>query len=163
MAGPRRAEQRWPDTRQPQALLFIYVISQPVLWKYIRMKKYIFLSPLIGCLECLATHTSPLIGWRGGWPLPGPPGHTRPPGPLPPAPWLLASPGQEGALLTRPSPVSTAVLDPRPAPARVLYSPVHSWPQCPEGDIRPEAILSRAFGSSCTTMHHQVTLCKGPE
>ena len=124
MAGPRRAEQRWPDTRQPQALLFIYVISQPVLWKYIRMKKYIFLPPLIGCLECLATHTSPLIGCPAGWPLPGPPGHTRPPGPLPPAPWLLASPGQEGALLTRPSPVSTAVLDPRPALARLLYSPV---------------------------------------
>ena len=87
-------------------------------------EKYIFLPPLIGCLECLATHTSPLIGWRGGWPLPGPPGHTRPPGPLPPAPWLLASPGQEGALLTRPSPVSTAVLDPRPALARLLSSPV---------------------------------------
>ena len=25
------------------------------------------------------------------------------------------------------------------------HSAVHSWPQCPEGDIRPEAILSRAL------------------
>ena len=40
---------------------------------------------------------------------------------------------------------------------------LHSWPQCPEGDIRPEAILSRAFGTSRTTIHHQVTLYKGPE
>ena len=40
---------------------------------------------------------------------------------------------------------------------------MHSWPQCPEGDISPEAILSRAFGTSRTTIHHQVTLWKGPE
>ena len=40
---------------------------------------------------------------------------------------------------------------------------LHSWPQCPEGDIRPEAILSRFFGTSCTAIHRQVTLCKGPE
>ena len=40
---------------------------------------------------------------------------------------------------------------------------MHSWPQCPEGDIRPEAILSRAFGTSRTAIHRQVTLCKGPE
>ena len=40
---------------------------------------------------------------------------------------------------------------------------MHNWLQCPEGDIRPEAILSRASGSSGTTRHHQVTLCKGPE
>ena len=45
----------------------------------------------------------------------------------------------------------------------VISTTVHSWPQCPEGDIRPEAILSRAFGSSGTTRHHQVTLYKGPE
>ena len=32
----------------------------------------------------------------------------------------------------------------------VVTAPVHSWPQCPEGDIRPEAILSRAFATSRT-------------
>ena len=41
------------------------------------------------------------------------------------------------------------------------FAPMHNWPQCPEGDIRPEAILSRAFGSSGTTRHRQVTLYKG--
>ena len=94
MAGPRRAEQRWADTwcraaQQPQALIFIYVISQPVLWKYILLKKYIFLPPLIGCLECLATHTSPLIGWRAAGPSPhhlGTPGPLAP-RPLPPGSW----------------------------------------------------------------------------
>ena len=35
---------------------------------------------------------------------------------------------------------------------------LHSWPQCPEGDIRPVAILSRAFGSSGTARHRQVNL-----
>ena len=40
---------------------------------------------------------------------------------------------------------------------------MHSWPRCPEGDIRPEAILSRSFGSSHTASHRSVTLCKGPE
>ena len=40
---------------------------------------------------------------------------------------------------------------------------LHSWPQCPEGDFRPEAILSRSFGSSGTATHRQVTLYKGPE
>ena len=45
----------------------------------------------------------------------------------------------------------------------VLRQPVHSWPRCPEADIRPEAILSRAFGTSCTASHRSVTLFKGPE
>ena len=40
---------------------------------------------------------------------------------------------------------------------------MHNWPQCPEGDVRPEAILSRAFGTSHTASHRLVTLCKGPE
>ena len=40
---------------------------------------------------------------------------------------------------------------------------MHSWPRCPLGDIRPEAILSRAFGSSGTARHRQVTLYKGPD
>ena len=37
---------------------------------------------------------------------------------------------------------------------------VHSGQRCParpDGDIRPEAILSTSFGSSCTAMHRQVT------
>ena len=37
---------------------------------------------------------------------------------------------------------------------------LHSWPRCParpDGDIRPEAILSTSFGTSCTAMHRQVT------
>ena len=36
---------------------------------------------------------------------------------------------------------------------------VHSWRRCParpEGDIRPEAILSTSFGSSGTARHRQV-------
>ena len=40
---------------------------------------------------------------------------------------------------------------------------MHSWRRCPEGDIRPEAILSRTFGSSGTALHRSVTLYKGPE
>ena len=32
------------------------------------------------------------------------------------------------------------------------FAPMHNWPQCPEGDIRPEAILSRTFGSSGTKL-----------
>ena len=37
---------------------------------------------------------------------------------------------------------------------------MHSWRQCParpDGDIRPEAILSTPFGSSRTATHRQVT------
>ena len=40
---------------------------------------------------------------------------------------------------------------------------MHSWRRCPIGDItdiRQEAILSRAFGSSGTARHRQVTLYK---
>ena len=51
----------------------------------------------------------------------------------------------------------------QPGPGSGVCYTVHSWPQCPEGDIRPEAILSRAFGTSRTAIHRQVTLCKGPE
>ena len=43
------------------------------------------------------------------------------------------------------------------------WTTVHNWPRCPEGDIRPEAILSRAFGTSRTASHRSVTLYKGPE
>ena len=40
---------------------------------------------------------------------------------------------------------------------------MHSWQRCPEGDIRPEAILNRTFGSSGTASHRSVTLYKWPE
>ena len=40
---------------------------------------------------------------------------------------------------------------------------LHCWRWCPEGDIRPEAILSRTFGSSGTASRRSVTLYKGPE
>ena len=46
---------------------------------------------------------------------------------------------------------------------RAANGPLHNWPRCPEGDIRPEAILSRAFGTSRTASHRSVTLFKGPE
>ena len=46
----------------------------------------------------------------------------------------------------------------------MMTGTLHSWPQCPEGDIRPEAILSRAFGSSRTASHClEITLYKGSE
>ena len=38
---------------------------------------------------------------------------------------------------------------------------VHCWRRCPEGDIRPEPIMSRAFGNSARRL--QVTFYKGPE
>ena len=37
---------------------------------------------------------------------------------------------------------------------------MHSWRRCParpDGDIRPEAILSTSFGSLRTAIHRQVT------
>ena len=40
------------------------------------------------------------------------------------------------------------------------WETLHSWPRCPgrpDGDIRPEAILSTSFGSSRTATHRQVT------
>ena len=40
------------------------------------------------------------------------------------------------------------------------YAPLHSGRRCParpDGDIRPEAILSTSFGSSHTATHRQVT------
>ena len=42
---------------------------------------------------------------------------------------------------------------------KYIYT-LHSWRRCParpDGDIRPEAILSTSFGSSRTATHHQVT------
>ena len=41
-----------------------------------------------------------------------------------------------------------------------MIEPLHSWRRCParpDGDIRPEAILSTSFGSSRTATHRQVT------
>ena len=51
----------------------------------------------------------------------------------------------------------------QPHHAAGLEIPLHNWPRCPEGDIRPESILSRAFGTSRTASHRSVTLFKGPE
>ena len=41
-----------------------------------------------------------------------------------------------------------------------VWDTVHSWRRCParpDGDIRPEAILSTSFGGSRTAMYRQVT------
>ena len=41
-----------------------------------------------------------------------------------------------------------------------MFYPCHSWRRCParpDGDIRPEAILSTSFGSLRTAIHRQVT------
>merc|ERR1711884_373814 len=43
---------------------------------------------------------------------------------------------------------------------KLFRKPLHSWRRCParpDGDIRPEAILSTPFGSSRTAIHRQVT------
>ena len=40
---------------------------------------------------------------------------------------------------------------------------LHNWPRCPEGDFRPEAILSTSFGTSRTASHRSVTLYKASE
>ena len=117
MAGPRRAEQRWADTwcRAATTGINIYLCDLATCSLEIYSPEKIYFSPSSDWLSGVSGHPHLASDWlAGGWPLPPPPGHTRPPGPLPPAPWLLASPGQEGALLTRPSPVSAAVLDPRP-------------------------------------------------
>ena len=44
--------------------------------------------------------------------------------------------------------------------SKLKYASMHSWQRCPgqpDGDIRPEAILSTSFGSSRTATHRQVT------
>ena len=44
-----------------------------------------------------------------------------------------------------------------------LFIGLHNWPRCPEGDFRPEAILSTSFGTSRTASHRSVTLYKASE
>ena len=50
--------------------------------------------------------------------------------------------------------------------AGLVGGPRHSWRRCParpDGDIRPEAILSTSFGTSRTASHRSVTLYKASE